>query len=169
MITPKRKLICSMFMAILLAVIALVPIFTGRWFGVPNETRMVNAARVDDLKTLKRIAAKGVSLDVQEQGMQGYTPLIASTFTPGTNVFFYLLSAGANVNAHDRMGDTALMAAVTLGDANLIKIKALIDAGADVNANNRGITILRNAEGNAQGDHAEADTIALLKRHGAKK
>jgi len=140
-----------------------------RWPYVPYETQMVNAARIDDLETVKRIAAKGVSPDVQEQGMQGDTPLIASTLTPGTNVFFYLLSPGANVNARDRMGDTPLMVAVALGDANLVKIKALIDAGADVNASNRGTTVLRNAEENAQGNHTEAGTITLLKRHGAKE
>ncbi len=56
---------------------------------------MVNAARIDDLETLKRMAAKGVSLDAQEQGMLGYTPLVASTITPGTNVFFYLLFCGS--------------------------------------------------------------------------
>ena len=167
--TFKLKLVCSILIAILLAAIAFVPIFTGYWFGVPYETRMVNAARIDDLETLKRMAAKGVSLDAQEQGMLGYTPLVAATLTPGTNVFFYLLSAGANVNARDRAGDTALMIAATLGDWNLNKIKALIDAGADVNASNQGMTALRNAEGGAQGGHAGADTIALLKLHGAKE
>ena len=164
-----KKLSLTLLTAILMVVVALGAIFTYWWFDVPNERQMVNAARIDDLETLKRIAAKGVSLDAQEQGMQGFTPLVASTLTPGTNVFFYLLSAGANVNARDRMGETALMTAVCLGDANLVKIKALIDAGADVNASNRGITILRTAEFGAQGGHPAVDTITLLKQHGAKE
>ncbi|MBQ6775497.1 MAG: ankyrin repeat domain-containing protein [Synergistaceae bacterium] len=55
-----------------------------------------------------------------------------------------LLDAGANVNARDNVGQTALMYAAKAfngGDAELVSI--LIDAGADVNAkNNLGYTAL---------------------------
>lgn len=165
----RKKFVILASVAISLGIFTFGVIFVVFWTNVPNERLLVNAAAKDDLQQVKKIVAKGVSLNAPEEGMLGETPLIATTLNGGTNVFFYLLSAGANVNARDRMGETALMAAVTLGDANIVKIKALIDAGADVNASNRGVTVLQTAEIGAQGGHAEANTIALLKQHGAKK
>jgi ankyrin repeat protein len=88
----------------------------------------------------------------------------------GTNVFFYLLSAGATVDARDREGKTALMSAVMLGDSNIIKTKALITAGADVNARNRhGATVLKYAKWAAAGGHPAKTTIDLLEQRGAKE
>jgi hypothetical protein len=139
---------------------------------VPLENQLVDAAGKDDLARFKKIAGKGVSLDAQEKGMQGYTPLIETTFVSGTNVFCYLLSAGAKVDARNRDGETALMTAVMLGDANLFKIRALINAGADVNARDKsGTPVLKFAlwAGMGTPPRSTTNTISLLRGHGARE
>jgi ankyrin repeat protein len=130
----------------------------------------VNAARSDDLAEFKRIAAKGVSLDGQEKGMLGQTPLVAaSAFGNGTNVFYYLLSARAKLDAGDHEGKTPLMYAVMFGDVNISKIEALIAAGADVNARNKfGSSVLTYAKWASTG-HVATNTLELLQQNGAKE
>jgi hypothetical protein len=150
----------------ILLVIALV--LAGFWFGVPDERLLVSAASRDNLAEFKRIAAKGVSLDAQDQGMLGHTPLIATTLVQGTNVFFYLLTAGAKVDARGSRGETALMTAAMLGDHNLVKIKALIAAGADVNARDtNGASALDYVKWASAG-HPTAIAYELLRQHGPK-
>jgi hypothetical protein len=62
------------------------------------------------------------------------TALVATASLDATNAFFHLLNKGASVNTPAAEGTTPLMEAVTLGDANLTKIEALIQRGANVNA-----------------------------------
>lgn len=167
--TPKTILIVigSLGLGFLLFVTIGFLIF---WFGVSNERLLVNAARKNDLEAIKKIQAKGISLDALENGMLGQTALIASTFTEHTNAFSYLLANGVNVNARSRDGKTALMTAVMLGDGNVAKTKALIEAGADVNARNHGASVLQYAEWASQGrtsGFSVTNTINLLKEHGA--
>ncbi len=145
------------------------------WLGVglPPENFLVNAATRDDVAKLKKVMAKGGNINGQEKGMLGYTPLIATTFIPGTNTFFYLLSVGAKVDARDRDGQTALMTAImACGDANLFKIQALIAASADVNAKDKwGNSVLQYAKNATAGrpSLSNTNTIALLLQHGAKE
>jgi hypothetical protein len=170
-----KKLILSAVVATAIVLFGFATIFLIKWtgIGVPNERLLVNAAANDDLATFTRIAAKGISLDAQERGMLGHTPLIATTFIKGTNVFYYLLASGAKVDARDRDDETALMTAVMLGDSNLLKIKALIEAGADVNARDRhGSSVLRRAKWAAVGrlpGFSVTSTLQLLEQHGAKE
>jgi ankyrin repeat protein len=60
------------------------------------------------------------------------TPLIRNAWCCDTRRVIKLLEKGADVNATDKWGTTALMEAVRCKDPELVKI--LIDAGADVNA-----------------------------------
>lgn len=139
---------------------------------VPIENQLVNAAMNDDLARFKKIAAKEVSLDAQQVGMQGFTSLIATCYVSGTNVFCYLLSKRAKVDAPARDGQTALMAAVMLGDANFFKTKALINAGADVNArDDTGTSVLKYAlwAGSGTPPRSTTKTISLLEENGAKE
>ena len=54
-----------------------------------------------------------------------------------------LIRQGANVNARDELGVTALMKTVDATEAQLEAVRTLIAAGADVNAkNNKGETVL---------------------------
>ena len=136
----------------------------------PVSDSLVNAARDDDLARFRKLAARpGISLDAQEQGGLGETPLIASTLTQGTNVFGYLPSLGVKVDTVDREGKTALISAVMLGDANSIKINALIAAGANVNARDKdGASVLKYAKWASAG-HNATNTISFLEGHGAKE
>ncbi|HVF28783.1 MAG TPA: tetratricopeptide repeat protein [Pyrinomonadaceae bacterium] len=74
-----------------------------------------------------------------------------------------LLKSGADVNAKDKFGQTALIYAAGHGYADVVK--ALLVAGADVNAaSNRGVTALKLAQANG---HREV--TKLLKQAGATR
>ena len=74
-----------------------------------------------------------------------------------------LLEAGANVNAKNNYGVTALMSAVGKGQTETVQ--ALLDAGADVNDKTEmGVTVLMVAVMNGHTEIAE-----LLKQAGAKE
>jgi len=141
----------------------------GCEFTVPKERLLVAAASADDLPRFKRIAARGVSIDIREKGFLGQTPLTASTESAGTNVFFYLLSAGAKLEATDRNDMTALVVSVMNGDNNFTKTKALVEAGADVNfRDNSGPMVLRYAQNAGLSGFSTSNTVAFLKEHGAR-
>jgi ankyrin repeat protein len=136
--------------------------------GVSKERLLVNAAANDNLIQFKKIAAEGVDLNTKE-GLLGQTPLTATTFALGTNVFGYLLSTGVNVDGRNNDGQTPLITAIMAsGDANLFKIKALITAGANVNARDKwGNSVLHYTEMGSS--HTYAQTILILKEKGAKE
>ena len=62
----------------------------------------------------------------------GYYPLIEACGNGMATVVKYLLKLGANVNAHDKIHDTALISAARRGDISLVEL--LIEHGADVNS-----------------------------------
>ena len=74
-----------------------------------------------------------------------------------------LLEKGADVNAKDKYGETALISASLCGFTGTVRL--LLDKGADVNAKtNDGHTALMYASSNMH-----ADVVRLLKDHGAKE
>lgn len=90
------------------------------------------------------------------------------TFSPPARRLFWpftgqLSGKGADLNAKDQQGETALMRAAA---GNKVKIvKALINGGADVSAkDNRGHTALMRAS-----EQRHTDVIALLKEAGARE
>ena len=61
--------------------------------------------------------------------------LVSAGTGRGTNTVRALLSAGANVNAQDHKGNTALMAAAAYNNVRAVKV--LLDAGADRTIKNK--------------------------------
>jgi ankyrin repeat protein len=84
----------------------------------------------------------------------------AAAGTTDRDVVRYLADEGASLEARTADGDTPLLLAVRQGNHRLTR--HLIDAGADVNAENRGETALAIAQAGNFGDIAR-----LLERHGA--
>ncbi|MEW6348825.1 MAG: ankyrin repeat domain-containing protein [Thermodesulfobacteriota bacterium] len=122
---------------------------------------LLKAALQNDVKQLQELLDKGV--DVNAIGRHGWTALIIAACTRRTQelnardnegkpvritwgnrepgVIRVLVDRGADVNAADNEGWTALMEAVPDRDAETVKM--LLDGGADVNAKNKdGLTAL---------------------------
>ncbi len=73
-----------------------------------------------------------------------------------------LIDAGANVNAKDEYGWTALMEAAARG--HTATVQALLDAGANVNAQGTfGATALMKAQ-----ENGHTEVVEILKKAGAK-
>ena len=93
------------------------------------------ATRVGELIRSSRYAAalqevRRTPAVVNEPGSGGSTPLMYAALYGTSAVVAELLKAGADPNARNHVGATALMWAIDDGD----KVKLLLDAGADVNA-----------------------------------
>ena len=85
--------------------------------------------------------------DVHYRGEYEWTPLIYAAFRGWTNKVRRLLERGAEVDARDRFGRTALFLAV-YDDENLEVVRELLKWGANVNAqDDSGETPLSRATG----------------------
>jgi ankyrin repeat protein len=97
-----------------------------------SRTPVVDAAEEGDIKKLKTLLKQGRSINEHKANVKfGWTPLIAAIYQNNTNVVFFLLESGADVNIPDQSRMTAVMWAVGMGDKNLEVVKALIAHGAD--------------------------------------
>ena len=93
---------------------------------------------------------------------QDFTPLQNAIAGRFNSFFLFLLEEGANVNACNSQGKTALMTAVELGDYTAVK--RLLKAGADPNAMDRsGYTAAIIAA-----EYADYASFNLLVEHGAQ-
>lgn len=98
-----------------------------------------------------------------EDDLSGMSPLTWAVREYEQNADFIkrLLEAGANVNARNGIGETALIYAVRSGRVRVIK--QLLKAGADVNSrDNEGKTALDYAEGREK-------AAAILRAAGGKR
>jgi ankyrin repeat protein len=113
--------------ALLLAVIAII-IFCSQ----PSASENISAAAMQgNLDHLKKLEAKGVSLDAQNRHAFGWTPLMAAIYMQQTNIIQYLLTRNVNLDLRDSTGRTALMWAITTKDTNTVRL--LLEKGADAN------------------------------------
>lgn len=153
-----------------------------------GDTAFLLAAKYADADIMRALAAGGANVKVA--GKDGSTPLILAVNgeqRPGTNsgglardeshvadAVKVMLDLGADVNAANRGGNTALYLAAARGYPSVVQM--LADKGANVNVkNNRGLTPLGAAQSTRRrgkgGDDSQASrfksTADLLRKLGA--
>lgn len=125
----------------------------------PATTRLIDALRAGDRRTAAAIL-EGNPAVVHRRGPGGSTPLMYAALYGRPDDLKRLLAAGADPNARNDAGATALMWAVP----DLARTTLLLDHGADVNA--------RSLDGRtplliAAGDRGAAPVVSLLLDRGA--
>jgi ankyrin repeat protein len=95
--------------------------------AVQSQDRLYSAIRDNDLRQIKALLDEGVN--VNAEGPDGITPLMAAAETGSVEAMKMLVDRRADVNAKDAFGSTALMLSVP--DAK--KVRLLLDHDADVN------------------------------------
>lgn len=95
-----------------------------------SQTQLVRAGADGDLFETQKILSQG-RLDTTELGQA----LVWAGAEGGANTVRALLSAGANVDAQDHSGNTALMAAAAYNNVRAVRV--LLDAGADRTIKNK--------------------------------
>ena len=112
--------------------------------GVAND--VWEAVFIGDLKVVKQAITDG--MDVNARNPQFGEPILSTAALMGhTEVMAFLLEKGADINARNRDGNTALHAAAFLGRADAIEL--LLEHGVDVN--------IRNNQGSSAIDSAQLD------------
>lgn len=99
-----------------------------------NNHSMHDAIRRKNIERVKWLLcfAKAESVrNLQENGYPGHTPLHVAAEIGNTQIFRLLISAGADVNAKNRNGETVFYSTLVL-KYNLDIVKMLFEAGADV-------------------------------------
>src|SRR4030095_11784346 len=89
-----------------------------------SQDRLYSAIRANDLRQIKTLLDEGVSATAE--GPAGITPLMVATETGSPEAMKMLIDRGADVNARNTYGSTALMWSVT----DLKKVHLLLDHGA---------------------------------------
>ncbi|HET9272543.1 MAG TPA: ankyrin repeat domain-containing protein [Vicinamibacterales bacterium] len=151
------------------------------WVDFTGQTPFLRAALSADTTTMKLLVERGA--DPNLPTLAGTTPLmaaagvnwvVAQTYTESLQARYdavaLCLELGADVNAANSMGLTALLGAVNRGSNDIIEL--LVKRGARVDVKDKeGRTALRWAEGvflAAVGAEKKPATIALLEKLGAK-
>jgi ankyrin repeat protein len=110
--------------------------------------------------------ASGAGADVNASAKSGQTALMFAEIKGRERVARKLIESGAEVNAKDEIGETALWCAVGYGAASSAQIKALLDAGADPDAQappRFRVTSLMTAA-----EHCRVDVVKVLIDGGAE-
>jgi uncharacterized protein len=123
-----------------------------------NNAGLFDAIRRADIREVKRSLKRGA--DVNDRNEQWDTPLMLAAVYAPADVMKVLLDRGADPEAKDKLGGTALMRAV--GDIN--KVKLLLDRGVNVEARSElGYTALMVAANTA----GASAVVKLLLAHNA--
>jgi len=93
---------------------------------------LVEAAYRGDLRLVRRLASKE---NVNQSDEKQYTPLMWAAFRDQTKVVSYLLSLGANINAQNLYGRTAVMLAAQNDSYHCLRLLAW--QGADLQIKDR--------------------------------
>jgi ankyrin repeat protein len=117
------------------------------------------AARNSEPSTAKVLVESGTQ--VNATNLRGETPLMMCA---DAKLLALLIEAGADCNAQDAVGNTPLMHLIDQARHELLAIKALIDAGTNLNAQNQdGISVLMRASRSNE----NIKTVKLLVEAGA--
>jgi ankyrin repeat protein len=103
-------------------------VFAVTGFGAGKSDDFYAAIRANDLARLGAILKEGVSANTADE--RGLTPLMYAAVAGSADAMRVLIDAGADVNAKNAFGSTALMWSVT----DIRKVKALVEHDANVNA-----------------------------------
>jgi ankyrin repeat protein len=146
------------------------------WFDVEGSTPFLRAALAGDLAAMQLLVEHGANPNLATKSDD--TPLMAAAGigwaaywtsnapTARIDAVKYCLEHGANVNAKDAKGYTALHGAAFRGDNEMVKY--FISAGADIHATTKdGDTVADSANGLFEHAIPHADTVALLEGLGA--
>ena len=112
--------------AIALAAALIVPL-VRRLTEKKAGAALIDAIDLGDAEAIEKLLARGVPVDATNDYL-GRTPLIVATMSGHTRIVGILLARGADVNAKDMEGWTAMRYARGFGRADIVEL--LAKAGA---------------------------------------
>ncbi len=142
----KMKLVRKILVAMLLGTMAIQAVWADIFEKTKDELLIEAVGKGDLLDVKYQIVKNGADVNAkQNKYYGGNTALIVAVYKGYSEIIKYLISKGADVNAKNDGGDTALHIAI-FKDKNKEIIELLIEKGADVNAkDNDGETALYKA------------------------
>src|SRR5262245_3895186 len=122
-------------LAILLSACALSATLSAQVPDFTPKTPLIGALLHNDVAEAKRLLAGGA--DPNDSGFVGMPPIVLAIVRQNVDLVRMMVARGADLNARDRSGSTALMWAAfnETGDARLVE--ALLELGADPAAANQ--------------------------------
>ncbi|UII77320.1 ankyrin repeat domain-containing protein [Flagellimonas sp. HMM57] len=105
------------------------------WNGIKAQysSSIHDASRNGETETVKALIAKNPDILNQKNPM-GFTPLILAVYNDQEETAKVLIDEGADIDAFDKSGNTALMGAIFKGFLNQVEL--LVASGANVNQQN---------------------------------
>ncbi|KAK8702084.1 hypothetical protein V6N13_020454 [Hibiscus sabdariffa] len=123
-----------------------------------NGINALHAAALCGQTDVLKYLVGELKLDVNVRDDRGNTPLICATAQKHFSSAVYLIDSGANLNALNNHGCTALHFAAAAGPKKLLKV--LISRGADVDAKPAAVTPLQFAAAEGKSDCVKLNTIS---------
>jgi ankyrin repeat protein len=128
-----------------LSVVILASVVVGLelyWAHLENKNALFDAAEHGDLEKVKTLVQGNVLINQKNESDFGFTPLIVAIFHDNTNVAYYLIEFGADVNVPSSNGETPLMWAAGGGDDAAPLLEYLISHRANLDLKDKdGFTI----------------------------
>ncbi len=128
------------------------------WFTQFSWNALFSAAHNGDVGCVKTLLAQGIPVDVRDPMGKGTALMVAAHNPGGVESCRVLLDRGANINATNVFGNTALMLAASNGCTDVVRL--LLNRGANIAlTNKKGHTALYLA-----GAGRHDDIVALLQQ-----